>query len=57
MGMRRTMKEGSFRLRERVSMFTNRPRPFQAPYERFHYRDFIWKVAFSNSLTCKCLPE
>lgn len=25
-------------------------KPFSAPFDRYHYRDFIWKVALSNHI-------
>jgi hypothetical protein len=30
---------------------------FNPPFERYHYRDFIWKVAFSNGILLECPKE
>ena len=34
-----------------------RIKPFIVPFERYHYKDFIWKVAFSNGFLLNTLPE
>lgn len=34
-----------------------RTKPFIAPFQRYYYKDFIWKVAFSNGLILSNLPE
>lgn len=53
--LRKTLREG----RNSKWPITIKPRnkPFLPPFERYFYRDFIWKVAFSNGVVSVCLPE
>ena len=34
-----------------------RIKPFITPFERYYYKDFVWKVAFSNGFLLTALPE
>lgn len=34
----------------REEMSVTRFKPFALPFERYHYFDFLWKVAFSNAI-------
>jgi len=53
--IRRTLREGKNN-KWAVQSMKNRPKPFILPFDRYYYRDFIWKVAFSNGLTLIPLP-
>ena len=39
------------------SNFKVRTKQFVPPFERYHYKDFIWKVAFSNGILLQSIPE
>jgi hypothetical protein len=38
-------------------VFVRRTIKFKPPFELYHYRDFIWKVAFSNNLVVSLVEE
>jgi len=39
------------------SNFKVRTKQFVPPFERYYYKDFIWKVAFSNGILLQSIPE
>ena len=55
--LRKTLKESSAFTTSK--WHSNRPRikAFTIPFERYYYKDFIWKVAFSNGLLHHAIPE
>jgi hypothetical protein len=52
--MRSNIKENTV-----TKWHSNRPRvrPFIPPFERYAYKDFIWKAAFANGILLSPLPE
>jgi hypothetical protein len=54
--LRKTLREGRS-MKWPSSNFKVRTKPFLPPFERYYYRDFIWKVAFSNGILLQPIPE
>lgn len=34
-----------------------RNRPFLVPFDRYHYKDFVWKIAFSNKIKAEFIES
>lgn len=54
MELRKTLKDASA---SKWNTQKSRNKPFSIPFERYYYKDFIWKVAFSNGLLLNPVPE
>ena len=39
------------------NIFMRKPTKFKPPFELYYYRDFMWKVAFSNDFLVESVEE